>query len=205
MCTCQGVPLAPSAAPLRPAPPPRQGHATVALLALVPLRGTAVRELSLTPLLLTEGQYKKGGGDKACAPCRLLSFPPLPCPAPHPPQGSTKTDQILRLEGPRLAPSLPCALPLSAPSVCCSRADSAILNSSSCSYGPWGLQLGNTVAGLPPLPHSVENCLTVQLSSGALCLPPECCPSSGFLDAHRVTGRYCLIRVFFYTVGDSLV
>lgn len=159
--------MAPSAAPLRPAPP-WQGHATTALLALVPLRGTAVRELSLTPLLLTEGQYKKGGGDKACAPCRLLSFPPLSCPAPHPPQGSTKTDQILRLDGPRLAPSLPCALPLSAPSVCCSRADSAILNSSSCSYGPWGLQLGSTVARLlPPVWRTADS--SVKLRSP---LPP---------------------------------
>lgn len=91
VCTCQGALSAPSAAPLRPAP--RQGHATIALLALVPLGGTAVRELPL--LLLTEGQYKKGGKTKPVPPagcCPSLFFPPFPPPAtPRAKQGLTKS------------------------------------------------------------------------------------------------------------------
>lgn len=50
-------------------------------------------------------------------------------------------------------------------------------------------------------PPSVENCLTVQLRSGAFASCQNAA-FSGFQDAHRVTGRYCLIRVFFYTVGN---
>lgn len=107
----------------------------------------------------------------------------------------------MRLEGQWLAPSLPRALPLSTHPSAAHRWTVQSSTPAAALNRPWGLQLGNMVADL--FPPSVENCLTLQLSSGALCLLPECCPFSGFLDAHRVTGRYCLIRVFFYTVGDS--
>lgn len=107
--------MAPSAALLRPTL--WQEHATIAILHwfLSEVQPCQPSESPALTLLLKEGQYDKGGRTK-CAPlagCCTFLFLPAP-------QGYTRPDQTSRLDSQWLALSLPCALPLSIPSFCCS-------------------------------------------------------------------------------------
>lgn len=133
----------PSAALLRPTL--WQEHAAIAVLHwfFSEVQPCQPSESPALTLLLKEGQYDKGGRTKSAPPAGCCTFLFLPAP-----QGYTRPDQTSRLDSQWLALSLPCALPLSIPSFCCSfGVDGALLNSSSCSLRPWGLQLGNTVGG----------------------------------------------------------
>lgn len=87
---------------------------------------------ALSPLLLMEGQCDERGRAKAAPPAGCSLASPFPPPLPPLlflllllilllPQGLTRTDQTLRLEGQWSVPSLPCVVPPSIPSFCCSQ------------------------------------------------------------------------------------